>query len=389
VAEKWRLASRVSVLADPKEAAMSADGEELKCPACGARIYRSDVQCLNCGARLDEGRLAGSQAAVADAEMPPRTDERKASGVDYDIGAAAQRGWDPGQVAGGGGFFDSLSRGWVFLRESVLMAFRDKDLMLPSFFSILANLVLLGALALILHLTGNLRPLLSEGEQEIGPAGWVILIGMAFIGYVVTYFFTGMTVHLVDVHLKGKDAQLGSAFRDSLKNLGAILMLSVVTLVVSLLTSALRGRSRYGLRAAAANTADRAWTVASYLLLPIIILEDISFIDATSRGTRLHGRNLIQIVVGELGLMLTTRVVSFIIALIAIGIGVGFYLLSPTLLIVGIAIAALLLIAAMAFMAYVRTAFYTCLYLWAVAMETAGERVPAPAPLQPAIQRAW
>jgi len=368
---------------------MTSDREELRCPACGARIYRSDDQCLSCGARLDEGRLAGSQAAAVDAEMPPRAAEPETPGVDYDIGAAAQRGWDPGQVGGGRGFFPSLSRGWAFLRESVLMAFRDRDLMLPSFFAIFANLVLVGLLVLILHLTGNIEVLLSEGEQENVAVRWVILIGMGFIGYVVTYFFTGMTVHLVDVHLKGRDAQLGSAFRDSLRNIGAIVMLSVVALVVSMLTSALRGRSRYGLRAAAADAADRAWTVASYLLLPIIILEDISFIDATSRGTRLHGRNLIQIVVGELGLMLTTRVMSFIMAVIAIGIGVGVYSLSPALSVIGIAIAAVLLIATMAFMAYVRTAFYTCLYLWAVAMETAGERVPAPAPLQPAIQRAW
>lgn len=370
---------------------MASDREELKCPACGASIYRSDDQCLNCGARLDEGRLAGAEPAAAeaaaDAEMPPHAPEP--SGVEYDIGAAAQRGWDPAQVVGGGGFFASFSRGWVFLRESVAMAFRDKDLMLPSFFSIFANLVLLGVLALALHLTGNLEPLLSDREHEVGAAGWVILIGMAFIGYVVTYFFTGMTVHLVDVHLKGKDAQLGSAFRDSLKNLGGILVLSVVTLVVSMLTSALRGRSRYGVRAAAASAAERAWTVATYLILPVIMLEDIPFIDASSRATRLHGRNLIQIVVGELGLLLASRVIGFIGMVIAIGIGVGFYFLSPALSVIGIAIAAVAVLFTMAFMAYVRTAFYTCLYLWAVAMESVDERVPAPAPLQPALQRAW
>ena len=369
---------------------MASDREGLTCPQCGEKVFRSDDQCLNCGARLDEGRLAGSQAtpaAQADAEAPPQAPEP--SGVDYDIGTAAQRGWDPGQIGGGGGFLGSLSRSWAFLRESVTMAFRDKDLMLPAFFAILANLVLLGLLALILHLTGNLEPLLSESEHEIGPVGWVILIVMAFVGYVVTFFFTGMTVHLVDVHLKGKDAQLGSAFRDSLKNIGGILMLSVITLVVSLLTGALRGRDSSGLRRAAANAAERAWTVASYLLLPIIILEDISFIDATSRGTRLHGQNLIQIVVGELGLLIAMRIISFVTMLIAVGFVVGFYLLSPALLVVGIVIGALLLLLTMAFAAYVRTAFYTCLYLWAAAMETAGDRVPAPAPLQPAIQRAW
>lgn len=46
--------------------------EQSKCPACGARIYSSDDQCMSCGARLDEGRLAGEQNDRRASQPPER-----------------------------------------------------------------------------------------------------------------------------------------------------------------------------------------------------------------------------------------------------------------------------------------------------------------------------
>lgn len=355
---------------------------DLKCPACGERVFASDQQCLSCGARLDEGRIAGSAY--------PSDERATTTEVKYDTGAAAQTGWAPSSLgAGSGGFMASISRGWLFLKQAVGMAFKDKDLILPSVLSLLANLVVLGILIGVLHLTGNLEVILkSEGERHIGPVAWIILLGFGFIGWVITYFFTGMTVHLVDVHLKGRDAKMGAAFADCVRNIGGITMLAVVTMVVQLITGAMRGRNSGALSNMAANTAERAWTVATYLMLPIIIIEDVSFIDATSRATRLHGSNIMQIVVGELGLLITTRIFTGLTVLIAMGIAAGVYFLAPALMIVGFVVAAVMLLLAMTFAAYVRTAFYTCMYLWAAAIETVGETAPAPAPLQPAIQRA-
>ncbi|MGC9318820.1 MAG: DUF6159 family protein [Armatimonadota bacterium] len=391
---------------------MASDDRKLTCPACGARIYRGDDQCLSCGARLDEGRLVGEGAEAAGQRTPtapqmppgqqqepkpapetawPIADEAPQQGeapVSYDIG---RRGWHPDQVAGGGGFFDALSRSWAFLRESVLMATRDKDLFLPSLFSVLANIVLLGGLALVLHLTGNLQALVEDGDGEgaLSVLGWVVIIAGSFLGYLVTYFFTGMTVHLVDVHLRGEDAKLASAFADSLRNIGGIIALAVASLVVNAIASAVRGRSRRGLRDLAADAMERGWLAITYLLLPVMILEDSSFLRAVDRARSLHRHNLLQIVIGELGLMLATQIISFMVIVLGIGAAVAMYVLSPSLLLVGIGIAVLVFVLAAAFGAYVRTAFYTCLYLWAAAMETVGEQVPAPAPLQPAIQAGW
>ncbi len=333
---------------------MASRTSDLTCPACGERIYPSDQKCLACGARLDEGRLVGTEAPADDTAehvVPPAartawpggTDAAAGPSVDvpYATGAAP---WRPEQVAGGGGLFDSISRGWVFLRESFAMAFRDKDLFLPSLFSVLANLVLLGGLGLILYLTGNLEALFADEGEGLTVTGWVVLLAATLTGYLVTYFFTGMTVHLVDVHLRGEDAQLGSAFADSLRNIGGITALAVVSVAMALIAGAIRGRSRGGLRRMAADTVERAWLAATYLMLPVMILEDAPFMQSADRATRLHRHNLLQIVIGELGLMITARIISGLTVFVAIGLAVGAYFGAPALLPVAIALALLLFV---------------------------------------------
>lgn len=381
---------------------MGTEHSAMTCPACGARIFPSDQRCLACGARLDAGRLVDEPEAIQAAA--PRPEEEKPAApspetawpmsavegteapveIPYDVGAGR---WHPEQVVGGRGLMDSLRRGWAFLREAVLMAGADHDLLLPSLFAVLANLGLLGVLALILHATGMLARLTAE-DEGFTAAGWAILIIASFLAYLVTYFFAGMTVHLVDVHLRGRDARLGEAFSDCLRNFGGIVLLAVVSVIVNLLLSAVRGRRGGGLRGAAADAAGRAWTAATYLILPIMILEDSPFAAAAQRATHLHRHNILQIVVSELSLMIATRLLSGLVTVIAIAGLVLTWFLAPALFMMAAAGALLLFILAAAFYAYVRTALYTCLYLWAIAMEAVGETAPAPAPLRPALQAA-
>jgi len=398
---------------------VAAERKQLTCPSCGDRIYASDQQCLSCGAKLDEGRLAGDDAKVAveataaEPEMPPReptgpapmpqsawpgagepeavpqspplrSSPRTAGRrVSYNTGPGR---WHPEQVTGSRGLFDNLTRSWVFLRESVLMAGRDKDLIIPSILSVIANLVLLGGLAAALYFTGNPEALFEDEGGAITLAGYILLFVAAFVGYLVSYFFTGMTVHLVDVHLRGEDARLDSALADSIRNIWGIIVLAAVSVVVNLIASNVRGKGRSSVRRAAAEMIERGWLAVTYLLLPVMILEDCPFLKAIERARSLHRHNILQIVASELGLMIAARVISIVFVIIAIAAVAGAAFLAPALLPVAIGGALLLFILMSAFTAYVRTAYYTCMYLWAVALETEGETAPAPAPLQPALQ---
>ncbi len=263
----------------------------------------------------------------------------------------------------------------------------DSDVLIPSVLAVIANLFVAGVLVLILHLTNQLQPLLEE-EAEPTAFLYSLLIGFTVIGYIISYFLTSMTVNMVDAYLRGQDANLKVAWADAMHNFWAILWLAVIATAVNLLTSAIRGKNRRSVSSLAADAVDKAWQVASLLLLPIIIIEDISFADASKRAMRLHRKSLIQLVVAEVGLTILQKVGGFLLLLIGILPAVLLYFMAPPLLYLGIGWAVLMLVLMTALLMYVRTAFYTCLYLWAAAAETAGDTVPAPAPLYRALQSA-
>jgi membrane-anchored glycerophosphoryl diester phosphodiesterase (GDPDase) len=125
--------------------------------------------------------------------------------------------------------------------------------------------------------------------------------------------------------------------------------------------------------------------VAVYLFLPIIILEDVSLPKAVGRAKEIHARNLIPIAMAEVGVLVVNRIVGFVALLPAVA-GVGFIWVShPELLVPALVTAGAWLILLIAYTGFVRTAYYTCLYLWAVERAEAKELAAAPRPLAVAL----
>lgn len=345
------------------------------CPRCGGTIYLTDDQCLSCGARLDAGRLVeavpGAVPAVAAATEPM-------AAVPYQTSPLAQP-WDPRELGHGGGFFDRLSRGFGFLKQAVALLGRDWRLLVPSALSVLFMLVLVGIALGIIYLTGNWGAFWAE-EAGSTVLFWATGIPLALLTYLVSYFFQGITVNLVNDLLHGKHGDMGAGLGDSLKNLPALATLAGVSVLVSLVAGAVRGRGGWG-RRAAADAMESAWRTAVLLTLPIVILEDRPMIQAFGRAKDLHARHLGEVLVAWFGVGLVNRLVGFVVVALAIGGGVLFYLATPALLPVAIGMGLVGILLASIFTAYLNTAYYTCLYLWAAATETAEAAVPAPAPL--------
>lgn len=387
--------------------------EKLTCPACGAAILYTDNQCLGCGAHLDEGRLVGTPtgpdlpppvapgqdvldvtlepeaaptpAATAHREPPPTTP----TPVPYRLDPEHQQAYGLQDAPRGTGFLAGLSRAWEFLKQSLALARDYPQVLMPSLLSILTGLVLVGIyLGAMFLVQGSLRT--PEHDHAAAPLLLQLLgAAVAVAGALLTYWFMGMTADLVSAALRGQRPALAHAWGEACRNAGALLWLAIVATAVHALTSSLRRRGGL-LGDVVADTADHAWQVASYLLVPIIILEDVPFSQATRRAVQLHRNNVVGIIVGEIAVSWLTGFVSGVLLLAA---GAGALLAAqavPLLMapIIGALAAWLILIASAS--GYVRMAYYTCLYEWAAATETAPATapVPAPAPLAAALARA-
>jgi hypothetical protein len=297
----------------------------------------------------------------------------------------------------------SFSRGWSFLQQAWSMAFKDKDLLKPSIYALIAGAIvsLIGIVPIIIV------AFLFDTSGLIGRA-LLFIFGaiLVFAHFIVSYVFSGMTVYLIYQYLTEGDGKMSTAWSIVRRDFFDLVTLAAASTAVSLLRSAAqRNRSRRGgigaigasMLSAAAGFLEVLWTEAAFLILPAMVIEDLSLVDGGKRVAQIVRDNLLLVGISTVGVRAVTGLIGFLLgvggAVLGFGIGYGviFVFNSSTAgLVLGIALGMMIFFAftivASVINSYTSTAYHTCLYLWARNVEqaqTAGQpmRVAAPAPL--------
>ena len=288
---------------------------------------------------------------------------------------------------------ESFTRGWNFLTQAWKMAAADKDLLKPSIYAMLVGFVvsLIGLIpialaAVLLGTESNL------GKIVLGVFGALLVFGQ----YAVTYIFSSMTVKLIYDYLTDGDGRMDRAWETVKRDWLDILSLAAASTLVNIVKNAVRGsgKNRNFIREAVANLIDTVWTEATFLVLPIMVLEDVNLKDGLKRATYIFKNNLLLIGFSTVGVRWVTGLIGFVFGMLGLLIGFGIALplisiaggsaaLVVVAVILGVLVASVFFMAANVVSSYTSTAYHTCLYLWARNTEQASQGVPAaiPAPL--------
>jgi hypothetical protein len=294
---------------------------------------------------------------------------------------------------------ESFSRGWSFLQQAWQMALKDKDLIKPSIYALIVGTVVsvIGAIPIIIA---------AFFLGDAGRVGQFILAAMGavlvFLNFIVSYVFSGMTAYLIYEYLTHGNGRMSTAWSIVRRDFFDLATLAAVSTGVNLLKQAAnRNRRRGGIAAgvisAAAGLLEVLWTEAAFLILPAMVIEDMSLPDAAKRVAQIVKNNLLLVGISTVGVRLVTGLIGFLLGVIgaALGFGIGYGIITvfgtaAPGLIVGIGLGVLIFLAftmvASVIGTYTSTAYHTCLYLWARNVEVAqaagqSMRVAAPAPL--------
>lgn len=276
--------------------------------------------------------------------------------------------------------FENIFKGFSFIKESFRLITKDADLIKPSIYSIFVAVffTIFSVIALFLL-------------QSAIPAGiFYILVFLVLLGvYYISYFFTGMTAFLVYDLFKDGDATMSEAWAATKKNALTLFYLSIISAIIYIITSTFRRKSRErggvggGIGGMILGFIESVWTVATYFIIPAIVIEDRDIKGAVARATDIMKKNLLPIGVGEIAVELVTGLISVIGFIVAIG--VGFLIMSSigssAGVIAAILVAAVLIILIVALSMYITTAYHTCLFLWARDVEDA--KLGAPGTIRP------
>ena len=289
----------------------------------------------------------------------------------------------------------SFSRGWSFLKEAWQMAFKDKDLIKPSIMALFAGFIV--SVIFIPLMVG--AGFLTCGDNSLIGRVALFILGavMIFIQYTVGYVFSGMTVYLVYDYLTEGDGVMSKAWAVVKRDFFDLMSLAAASTAVNLLKSGVRGKGRSGGRNMLAGLIGTVWTEAAFLILPAMVIEDISLPNALKRAGSIIKNNLLLVGISTVGVRTVNGLIGFLLGALGIGLGfgVGFGIITITNtsafglisgIGLGVFIAGIFIMIATVVTSYTTTAYHTCLYLWARDVEKAqasgsSAQVLAPAPL--------
>ena len=207
--------------------------------------------------------------------------------------------------------FDKFSRSWGMVKASAAVLRSDRELMLFPVLSGLATLLVLATFALP---TLALR-LFSDG---FGLAGALVGFAFYFCTYSVMIFFNCALVGAAMIRLEGGDPTLADGFAAARSRLGAIVGYAAIAATVGVLLQAMKHRDNGFLVRMVGSGLGMAWTLATFLVVPVLVSRDIGPVDALKQSVDLLKRTWGENAVGQVGIGAAFGLLSFGAVLVSV-----------------------------------------------------------------------
>jgi hypothetical protein len=226
-------------------------------------------------------------------------------------------------------------------------------------------------------------PLLSLAASLVVVAGAVAAIALlptlagrsvaVFCGYLVLacviVFCNAALIHCADAILAGRSSAVADGWRAAGRRAGVILVWALISATVSLVLRV--ALSRFGLLGRLLGTVGAlTWTLLTYLVLPVLVLEGAGPRAGVRRSSELFKRTWGERVAGQLGLgWITALLIMPAIIVLVLGASLSG---GPAGIVAGGALAGAWVLAVAVTMAAVAGIYQTALYRYAVDGTTPG-----------------
>ncbi len=191
-----------------------------------------------------------------------------------------------------------ISNSWKMLLASLRVLSADKELLVFPVLSSIGLLLVTLAFALPLFLGNLFDALFTQGG---GPLGFLVLFLFYIVQYTVIFFANTALVGAAMIRLRGGDPTVGDGLAIAGRNLGPILGYALIAATVGMLMQALSRKSS-GLGRFLISLVGMAWSIATYLVVPVLAVEGVGPIEAIKRSALYLKRTWGEQIAGNIGL---------------------------------------------------------------------------------------
>lgn len=208
-----------------------------------------------------------------------------------------------------------FSRSWALVKASAGVLRSDKELLLFPVISGMCALVVVASFVLPMSLLGGF----SHGFT---PALAAAAFAFYFCQYSVIVFFNCALVAAATIRLDGGDPTLGDGLRAARARLPAIFGYAAIAATVGVLLQSLRNREGNVLVRLFGALLGAAWTLATFLVVPVLVSRRIGPIDALKESVRLLKGTWGENAIGNVGIGAAFGLITFATVLAGVGLTV-------------------------------------------------------------------
>ncbi len=197
--------------------------------------------------------------------------------------------------------FERLKASFGLARSSWLVLLTDKKLIVFPLLSGISCLLVLASFIAPVALSPRLQQLFDDQS----PLLWVGLFLFYFVNYFVIVFFNSALVTCALMRFNGETPTLGDGFAAAVSRLPQILAWALVSATVGVVLKLIENVHE---KAGAIISAllGTAWTVVTFFVVPVLVVERTGPIDAIKRSIAILKKTWGEALVGNFGLGLFT-----------------------------------------------------------------------------------
>lgn len=214
--------------------------------------------------------------------------------------------------------FEKLSRSWGLVKASAAVLKSDKELLVFPLLSSLAALLV--AASFIAPAIG--LGLFEGGRDDFGPLHAVWLFAFYLVQYAAIFFFNTALVGAAMIRLDGGDPTVSDGLRIARERFLPILGYAAIAATVGLALRALEQRAG-ALGQIVISIIGVAWTVASFLVVPVLVAQNVGPVDALKQSAGLLKKTWGENLIGAGGIGMAFGLLIFLVVVLGLGLAVG------------------------------------------------------------------
>lgn len=210
--------------------------------------------------------------------------------------------------------FARISNSWELVKASAAVLRADKELVVFPVVSAIASLLVLATFAAPMLLAGLFDSIFFGEAQILG-----VVVGFLFylVQYFVIFFANSALIGAALIRLQGGDPTVGDGFRIAFKHIGAIFGYALIAATVGMILRWLSERAGI-IGRIVVSLVGFVWNVATFLVVPVLVVEGIGPVDAIKRSGQLLKQTWGEQIVGNLGIGAIFGLLTFAIILVSV-----------------------------------------------------------------------